>query len=179
MGAQTGLNWSNYFVNVQTLKVSFLTPAEASHLITRPRPDYAGEKIFGNVVEHIIRQTNCHPFLVQVLCSHLIDLLNIEKGECVAPEQITYAVEEIITAWDAYFDDLWKQCDDAQQSCLLALQAQPEATLDQLQHASQLDDRSLHHTLRTLLKRDLIVKNENDIYSTAAPIFIKWVQYHA
>jgi hypothetical protein len=29
MGTKTGLNWSNYFVNVQALKVSFLKSEEA------------------------------------------------------------------------------------------------------------------------------------------------------
>src|SRR6266487_3777597 len=35
-----GVNWAGYFVNVQTLKIGFLRPAEAHQLITRPLPNF-------------------------------------------------------------------------------------------------------------------------------------------
>ena len=81
MGEETHLNWSGYFVNVQTLRVSFLHKDEARRLITRPIPTFPGEDIYGDgVVERIIAETGCHPFLVQAVSSALIDYLNAERG---------------------------------------------------------------------------------------------------
>src|SRR5579863_153339 len=75
---EMGENWAGYFVNVQTLKVSFLQPAEAYQLITQPVPDFPAQSIFGErVVDAVMQMTNCHPFLVQAMCSALIDDFNV------------------------------------------------------------------------------------------------------
>jgi len=179
MGVKTGLNWSNYFVNVQTLKVSFLKREEAHQLILNPRPDYPGEEIFGAVVEQIIQQTNCHPFLVQALCSQLVDTLNVEKRERVEVDDVTRAVKQVIESWDGYFDDLWKRCDEAQRACLLALDAQEREggmTLKDIQRRSQLDEKGIRQVLRTLVSRDLVIDNDDGTYRIAAPIFRRWVK---
>lgn len=182
MGEKTGLNWSNYFVNVQTLKVSFLKNDEARQLILHPRPDYSGEEIFGEVVEQIIQQTNCHPFLVQALCSQLIDTLNVEKRELVEPTDVARAVKQVIESWDGYFDDLWKRCDEPQRACLLALDEQEEEegmTPNAIRQHSQLDEKTIRQTLRTLVSRDLVVDSGDGTYRIAAPIFRKWVKYNS
>src|SRR5947209_9310581 len=94
MGSATGVNWSGYFVNVQALKVSFLHQEEARHLIVHPNEDYPAEQIFGEgVVEQIIGETNGHPFLVQALCSELIDALNIERRERAEVADVRRAVD--------------------------------------------------------------------------------------
>jgi hypothetical protein len=182
MGAKSGLNWSNYFVNVQTLKVSFLSNDEAHQLILHPRPDYPGEGIFGVVVEEIIRQTNCHPFLVQALCSQMVDTLNVEKRERVEGDgDVARAVKRVIESWDGYFDDLWKRCDEPQRACLLALDAQEGEegmTLSAVQQSSQLEEKDIRQVLRTLVSRDLVVDNEDGMYRIAAPIFRRWVKHN-
>ena len=43
--SEMGTNWAGYFVNVQTLRVSFLRPAEARRLITQPTPTFPGKQI--------------------------------------------------------------------------------------------------------------------------------------
>jgi hypothetical protein len=180
MGEKTGLNWSSYFVNVQKFKVSFLKSEEARQLILHPRPDYPGEEIFGAVIEQIIQQTNCHPFLVQALCSQLIDTLNVEKRERVEPADMARAVKQVVESWDGYFDDLWKRCDEPQRACLLALDEQEGEegmTLNAIQQRCQLDEKCVRRTLRTLVSRDLVVDNEDGTYRIAAPIFRRWVKY--
>jgi hypothetical protein len=179
MGEKTGLNWSNYFVNVQTLKVSFLKCEEVRQLILHPRPDYPGEGIFGTVVEQIIQQTNCHPFLVQALCSQLIDTLNVEKRERVETTDMARAVKQVVESWNGYFDDLWKRCDELQRACLLvldALEGDEGMTVDDIQRRSQLDEKGIRQALRTLVSRDLVIDNDDGTYCIAAPIFRRWVK---
>ena len=179
MGAKTGLNWSNYFVNVQALKVSFLERDEARRLIISPRPDYEGKQFFGEVVEQIIQQTHSHPFLVQALCSQLVDTLNAEKSEHVLPDHVVRAVGLLVDSWDGYFDDLWKRCDKVQQSCLLALSSQKSATLDDIRRQSNLDEKNIRTALRALSRRDLILREDEKYYRIATPIFARWVEDNA
>jgi hypothetical protein len=82
MGKLAEIDWTSYFIGVQMLRVSFLHPEEARHLITKPTLNFPGEAIFpADVVETIITETGCHPFLVQAVCSALITLLNVERQE--------------------------------------------------------------------------------------------------
>ncbi|HYU72718.1 MAG TPA: hypothetical protein VEL31_08550 [Ktedonobacteraceae bacterium] len=177
MGATTGTNWSSYFVNVQTLRVSFLRPDEARRLITQPVPDYPGDEIFGTgVVDKIIADTGCHPFLVQAVCSALIETLNADQKERAEIQDVEIAVNQVLEAWwDTYFRDLWYRTDEEQRACLVALRALERVELPQIMQQSGLDERAVRRTLQTLLRRDLVLRN-GDTYSIAAPIFSQWVE---
>jgi len=129
-----------------------------------------------------VQQTNCHPFLVQALCSQLIDTLNVEKRERVESTDIEHAVKQVVESWDGYFDDLWKRCDESQRSCLLALNKQEGdegMELDDIQQHSQLDPKSIRQVLRALVSRDLVIDHEDGTYRIAAPIFRWWVKYNS
>ncbi|GCE17553.1 hypothetical protein KDK_13530 [Dictyobacter kobayashii] len=179
MGRKTGINWSNYFVNVQTLKVSFLNPDEARQLILHPRTDYPGEKIFGLAAEQVIQQTNGHPFLVQALCSQLIDDLNVDKAEQVENGSVARAIEQLVEAWDGYFDDLWKRCDGVERACLVYLCDQQQAVdHDDIEGGIKREKKDIGRALRMLVRRDLIVM-ELGAYRIAAPILRLWVQHNA
>ena len=96
MGSQAEIDWTSYFINVQILRVSFLKPDEARHLITKPTPAYPGEDIFPpDVVEMIIAETGCHPFLLQAVCSGLITLLNVDKREHAELGDVEQTVEKV------------------------------------------------------------------------------------
>lgn len=176
MGEKIGMNWSNYFVNVQTIKVSFLNEDEARHLILHPRPDYPGEEIFGTVVEQIIEQTHCHPFLLQALCSQIIDNLNAEQSQKATPAHVDQAAREVVEAWDGYFDDLWKRSDAAQRACLQHLDAQEWVPGTEIWHQSGLDEKSARHALRTLVRRDLAIIKDEQFYRISSPILNIWVK---
>ncbi|GER86854.1 hypothetical protein KDW_10160 [Dictyobacter vulcani] len=177
MGTQTGLNWSNYFVNVQTLKVSFLSQSEARQLILHPKPGYPGAELFRETVEHIIQQTNGHPFLVQALCSQLIDNLNVDERDYLEANDIYSAVNQLVESWDAHFDDLWKRCDDSERACLLYVSNQSqEVSWSDIEQGTQ--HKNISRALRILARRDLLIKNESG-YRISAPIFRVWVQHNA
>jgi hypothetical protein len=178
MGKESGLNWPGYFVNVQTLRVSFLHEEEARRLITRPVGNLPGQDIYGEgVVERIILETGCHPFLVQAVCSALIDTLNADKKERADLNDVKGAVERTFTNWwDTYFRDLWLRTDEQQRTCLIALRALTTADREQIQQQSGLDDTVVRRTLEALLKRDLVRRNEDETYCISTPIFSTWVQ---
>ena len=177
MGKETGLNWSGYFVNVQTLRVSFLHEDEARRLITQPLPDFPSAAIYGDgVVDRILTETGSHPFLVQAVCSALIDSLNAQKRDQAELKDVTTAIDLTFTNWSNYFRDLWIRTNEHQRACLIALRTLNTADREHIQHQASLDERTTWRTLETLLKRDLIRKNEDNTYTISTPIFSQWVE---
>jgi uncharacterized protein len=173
--SELGSGWASHFVNVQTLRVSFLQPDEASHLILTPTPDYPGEQIYGKgVPEEIMRVTGCHPFLVQAVCSALIDLLNRDRRRQAEKKDVEKAVEHTLTGWQNYFQDLWEDTSQEQSRCLFTLQQSDHLTLPKIVRQSGLPKPTTLKTLDRLVKRDL-VKCEQGKYRIAAPIFRQWL----
>jgi hypothetical protein len=86
------------------------------------------------------------------------------------------AIEQVIESWDGYFDDLWKRCDEPQRACLSVLSTQEWVSLEDIQQQSQLDDKSIHKALRTLVRRDLVIRMDDTTCHIAAPIFKQWVK---
>jgi hypothetical protein len=182
MGSKTGMNWSSSFVNVQTLRVSFLKPDEARHLITLPWANDSDKSFFDDeVINQIIYETGCHPFLIQAICSELIDTLNTEKREYAEPRDVKQAVNQILEDWDSYFSDLWIRTDSDQRACLITLRIHGIMDLQDIQLQSGLGEEKAHHALQALLMRDLILTHKKDSYQIAVPIFSKWMEhnYHA
>jgi predicted transcriptional regulator len=175
-----GPSWAGYFVNAQTLKVGFLQKAEAYRLITRPVPDYPSEQILGEeVVEEIIRVTGCHPFLVQAVCSKLIDLLNIDNRDWAELPDVAEAMHQVLESWwDTYFQDLWERTSQEQKLCLFALQKHRCSTIQEIVQQSQLEEKTVRYTLNILLRRDLVLR-DHDSYQISAPIFEEWVKHHS
>ncbi len=177
MGRATGMNWSSFFINVQTLKVSFLKPDEARQLILHPTVQHPGESIFDqSIVDEIVYQTNCHPFLVQAICSEIIEQLNREQRQWTERRDVHYAVHQALEAWNGYFDDLWKRTTSEQRACLMALQGRQGTDLYEIQSQSGLDENRVRRALQALIKRDLIVYHEEHTYAIVAPIFHAWVE---
>jgi uncharacterized protein len=174
---EIGVNWAGYFVNAKTLKVSFLQPTEARHLIMHPTPNFPSQEIFGEgVVEEIIHVTGCHPFLVQAVCLELIEHLNAENLQRAEIHDVTTAVTSTLDNWwDTYFRDLWERSDREQRICLAILSLAKECDVLSIAQQSNLDEQTVRWTLQTLLKRDLVLF-EKSVYRIAAPIFIKWVE---
>jgi hypothetical protein len=183
-GVQTfgelGINWAGYFVNVQTLKVSFLQPSEAYQLITQPIQGIPSEQIFGQgVIEEILRITNGHPFLVQALSSALIDALNARRRNQIELQDVARAINAVFKNWGStYFRDLWDRTNEAQRICLSVLKSQGSSDLSSIEQQCGLDRQIIYRALEMLLDRDLVCINEQHSYQLAAPIFDEWVARH-
>lgn len=177
MSTTTGINWAGYFVNVQTLKVSFLKPDEALQLITEPITDFPSENIFGEgVVDKIIAVTGRHPFLIQAICSVLIDNLNAEKRDLANVQDVEKAANKVMENWwDGFFWDLWVRTDESQRSCLIAVNNLEKSDIQSIMRHSNLDEKMVRRALQTLLKRDLVTLDDG-YYCMAAPFFSEWVQ---
>jgi hypothetical protein len=174
---EMGENWAGYFVNVQTLKVSFLQPVEALQLITQPVPDFPAEHIFGErVVDAVMQMTNCHPFLVQAMCSALIDDFNVNKRTCLELPHVLTAADQVLRNWgDTYFLDLWGRTDKEQRACIIALSRSGKSDLLAIEQRSGLDRASIRTALDTLINRDIVVYHEGG-YRISVHLFRYWIE---
>jgi len=177
MGLETNTNWSTYFVNAQVLRISFLQPDEAYQLIIDPQEGFPGRQVFGeDVTQEIIRITGCHPFLIQAICSKLIEHLNANRLDHAEFQHVEIATQKVMENWwDTYFRDLWQRTEKEQRICLFALERMGGGIFQQIAEQSNLDAFTLRQTLQTLQKRDLIM-NIGDHYQITTPIFSKWVE---
>ena len=168
--------WAGHFVNVKTLRVSFLHPIDARHLITQPVPEYPGDQIFGpGVIDEIIHATGCHPFLVQAVCSELIDIINADTRDRAELDDVATALDGVLDSWgETYFRDLWERTDREQRLCLHALCSLERATLSQICAQCNLEEYQAHQILQTLCRRDL-ARLEHEMYQIATPIFSAWL----
>ncbi|MEM7114839.1 MAG: AAA family ATPase [Chloroflexota bacterium] len=67
--------WSSYLINVQTIHIGHLSPAETYQLVEQPVANFA--LAYEPVAkEHVYELTNGHPFLVQLLCAEIVALKN-------------------------------------------------------------------------------------------------------
>jgi AAA-like domain len=163
MGTLTNIDWSSYFVNLQIIKVSFLTQDEARQLINHPIPTFPGDQIFPpEVVDEIIRLTGGHPFLIQALCSTLIDQLNSEKRVRVEIQDMEKATNRLLEMWgDGFFRYLWNTTSEEQHRCLASI-------------INPANGSCSDNAMKELSARDLVVY-ENGAYRISIPLFQEWV----
>jgi hypothetical protein len=166
-----GRSWAGYFVNVERIKVSFLRETDAHNLIVRPVPQIFDEE----VAAEIRRITNCHPFLIQALCKHIIEILNDSSRDRAIIEDVSASVHAVFDSWAGYFWDLWNRCDQDQRACLLALLAFKQAETDQIIQWSGLSKQRILRALEKLQMRDLVT-GEQSSYRFAIPLFAQWVE---
>ncbi len=176
---EMGPTWAGYFVNVETLRVSFLHPDEAYRLITRPTPQFPSEQIYSEgVVERIMEVTAHHPFLVQAVCSKLIDNLNAFQRDWAELCDVDAALEQVLDGWwSTYFQDLWQRTDDEQRQCLQSLLLQKEhgCDLQNIADQTQLASGIVRRTLERLRQRDLICYADGR-YRVASLFIERWVE---
>ena len=116
------------------------------------------------------------PFLIQAVCSELIETLNVEWRDHASLADVAPAMEYVFEHWwDTYFLDLWKRTTSEQRRCLCVLRLLGKATVQQVAEQSNMAERLVQETLQSLRRRDLILLVDG-FYQLAAPIFSAWVK---
>jgi hypothetical protein len=171
MVGDMGRSWAGYFVNVERIKVGFLRETDAYDLIVHPIPHIFNEE----VAREIMHATHCHPFLIQAVCKHIIEILNESSRDRATVTDVPVSIADVFESWGGYFWDLWDRCDLDQRISLLALLALQNAEADQIVQRSGLSKQRALLTLEKLQMRDLVTREEGT-YRFTIPIFAQWVE---
>ena len=109
--------WSDYLINTRSLRVSYLQQSEAEELIVQPIADFP--KIYKALtVSQIIQATRCQPYLVQLLCTVIVDHLNREKRRLATPDDVQTCIPIAIETGGMYFRELWTTLSEPEQDFL-------------------------------------------------------------
>src|SRR5258708_7790804 len=174
MVGDMGRSWAGYFVNVERIKVSFLHATDARNLIVLPIPHIFDDE----VVENITRITHRHPFLIQAMCKHIIEILNDDSRDRATVEDVSSAIQEVFESWAVYFWDLWDRSDQDQRIILQSLPAIQAATVDQMVERSGLNEQRVFLSLEKLQIRDLVLR-EGSVYQLAIPLLAQWIEQNS
>jgi AAA+ ATPase superfamily predicted ATPase len=161
--------WSDYFINVRTLKIGHLKEDEARELIVRPKEDFP--LIYDeDAVEHILKVTGCQPYLVQITCRDLVDILNEQNRTHATRADAEHAFASVLTTAARYFDELWRgrDTDDTQRAVMRAIALRQDVRRSG-------DAEAVNVALNRLVRRDILVKTANG-YRFRVELVQRWIK---
>ena len=168
-GVQTleelGPAWSSYFINVKPLSIGYLQPNEAEELIRRPdlganfRLVYADE-----VAAEIMWLTHGHPYLLQLVCSAVVEESNARTAFHVDMPLLEAALRRALDQGEPYFSNIWHE--------MAGPDGQP--WLFQIAHANAPLSLPDHPSLARLIRRRVISRSAAG-YHVEVPLVQQWL----
>lgn len=105
-----GPNWSSYFINAYPLKIEYLSVNESEQLIRNPDPDSKFSLEYSDeAVNKILDLTRGHPYLIQLLCSIVVDFVNEYRTSVATGDIVEMAHQKAMEAGELYFRNVWDE----------------------------------------------------------------------
>lgn len=128
--AELGPTWSSYFINVKPLTIDYLAPDQAEEIIRRPDTSLDFKVSYDDeVVEQMMSLTHCHPYLLQLVCSTLVEACNAQNTLHVDPHLLAMALPRALDQGEPYFRNIWDEMAGAEGQPLLRQIAAASASL--------------------------------------------------
>lgn len=174
-GVQTldelGPKWSSYFLNVRSFSIGYLSHEEAESLIVNPDPESKFPLVYTeDALQHIVEITHCHPFLVQLVCSCVVERVNAKQ-----PLQFNVDLEIVKEAenlamerGEPYFRNVWDEMATPDSQPLLK-----KIALTDFLPYKDLDTNS-QKAMHRLLRYRVVVKQEEG-YIVEVPLVKRWI----
>ncbi len=108
MTERRAIRWSDYLINVKTIKLGFLDHTSAEKLITAPIPAWPLTYEPG-VVEQILQITHRQPYLLQAVASDLVDYLNTQQRTRATLADLEEAIRRVLVTAELYFQNTWEE----------------------------------------------------------------------
>jgi len=162
--------WSDYLINTRTLRVSYLDEDSARELIVQPVEDFTN--IYSSTaIDTIIHLTRCQPYLVQLTCYEVVELLNRDIRENrrdastakATARDVETVIPTVLERGGEYFRELWKSLTESDRNLLRRL-IQGETPIPQ--------DKAV---LRKLERKEILEKTESG-YSFQVPLVQNYVE---
>ena len=158
----------SYFISSNTIELGYLEKEAAEALIRNPEPsqrdrlpDYKDE-----IVEEIIRLTHCHPYLIQALCSELINIANEEQLMDIDLQSLEAAIQRVYKRYESYFRNILEDAGEGSQSLLKKLAQQP-APVDEFTRES--------NNIEGLIARHVVCKLDDELFAIEIPLVARWI----
>ena len=153
--------WSDYLINCETLRVSYLAEADCLELIQRPVEDFPD--IYPLDVAHAIRDlTGGQPYFTQLLCHELVEQLNRKKEKIVQMDDLETVLPAVFERGYQVFREFWETLTSEQRELLLAVAEEKIPGEEAIKAAS-------------VLVRKEILAQEGDGWLFRVPLLCRWI----
>jgi hypothetical protein len=160
--------WSEIFINVRTLKITFLQHDDGYKLLTEPAPELAYQS--SKVIEKILDITGGQPFLLQAIAAELVNEVNLSNKLAISNKELEIAVRRVFGSWQNYFDGyIWKkECStDIHKKIVSQIARDKKVRRTAFQrYTAQIND---------LVEKD-ILKIQNEYLQLTMPIIGMWLE---
>ncbi len=164
------VNWSEIFINVRTLHISFLDRTDGHRLLTEPVQDLRYQD--SGLIEQVLDITGCQPFLLQAIASGLINAVNSRETRTVTQEILDEVIDEALSNHNTYFDYVWDtECSNERQQKLLKLVASEARGIPVSGLAANRSE------LRALVGKE-VLRIESGMAELTMPIVKLWMKKH-
>jgi hypothetical protein len=153
-----GPQWTDHFISVRPVRVSFLKPEEVIALLTRPIPDF-GLTYTSGALNEILQATNGQPFLTQAVAFELVQFMNEKHQREAKSDDVKEAVNRALVSGGAYFDSIWNDSREEGKAILRSI-VKDESPPD-------------YPTARTWLEKSDVI-SERGVF--AVPMVHEWVK---
>jgi hypothetical protein len=117
---ELGPIWTDRFISVRRVRVSFLGREDVELLLTKPIPEFDMSYAPG-ALDAIIAATSCQPFLTQAVAFELVQFLNERQRREATLDDVEEAVTRAIVSGGEYFANIWSDAGEQGQAILLAV----------------------------------------------------------
>ena len=168
-GVQTldelGPAWSSYFINIKPLTIGYLRPEQAEELIRRPDTGADFNLTYADdVVQAIMAHTFGHPYLLQLICSAVVEECNANGALTVDSVLLNQAWIRALDQGEPYFRNIWDEMAGPTGQSLLRRIAEQDSGLT-LPASPALD--------RLLRRR--VIRQDGAGYQVEIPLVRRWV----
>jgi hypothetical protein len=174
-GVQTleelGPKWSSYFINVRAMSIGYLDAVETEDLIRNPDPEVESFLIYDDeAVGKIITDTHCHPYLVQLVCSCIVEQANKREVKHVDLELVEAGEQLALERGEPYFRNVWDEMAAEDGQAMLRDIALAETTL-QLEPS----EHGTRQALQRMVQLKVLTHQSKQGYSVEVPIVRRWI----
>ena len=165
-----GPQWSSYFINIKPLSMDYLKPDEARELIIAP--DRSADFTITyepEVIDAILFQTHCQPYLVQLVCSAIVETANIQNKHHIDSKLFQTSLLLALEQGELYFRNVWDEMAGPQAQALLKTIASKDITL--IPNPTKQDSIALKHMLK-----NKVITQKNDGYCIEIPLVKQWLE---
>jgi hypothetical protein len=173
--------WASALINTTVLEIGFLDETDARELIASPVKDFP-EIYRPAAVNRIISLTHCQPYLIQLMCSLLVERMNAKRRmpptSWVEVEDVEAVVPLALKQGENYFTDHWQSQigGDLARDILrkIAVAKQLRLNFEDI-NKNIFDESALRETLKNLIRRE-IIEIDNGSFQITVPLVAEFVK---
>ncbi len=174
--------WIPYFRSAVPCKVSYLDEPDARKLVTNPIEEFPLDYEL-DAVELLLRETHCHPCLIQLACSALVDHENAHKSRHASVEDVKHALTKTLETGEYVFRGVWEWIPTPERAVLSELANEEQSTARELARSLRLSDGEVRRMVERLTEVEVVEATANGdrqpAYRFQVELFRQWVERHS